>query len=128
MKKGTKVRHGSLWNLYKPQNHKNKKTMKRAKVQELPAMVGPGVEILKDKALDSLGDEFIEVRDKKAKLAEELGLIEDKIKGRMKDKGITTYRFGDQEMSIKPGNDHVKVKTIKVGSNGNGADEQEDEE
>jgi len=105
--------------------------MKRAKVQELPAMEGPGVGVVKDKALDSLGDEFIEVRDKKALLATELGTLEEKILDRMKTKGMTTYRFGDQEIVFKPGNDHIKIKTIKTikaDVNGNGADEEEDED
>ena len=57
--------------------------MKRAKVQELPAMTGPGVEVPKFKALDALADEFIDVRDKKAKLAEQQGLLEEKIDGFM---------------------------------------------
>lgn len=35
--------------------------------------------------------------------------------------GLTKYRFSDQEMILKPGKTHVKVKTVKVeGVEGNG--------
>lgn len=56
-------------------------------------MTGEGVALPKDRALDKLGDEFTDIRDKKAKLAEELGEIEMKIVERMNEKGVTRYVF-----------------------------------
>lgn len=95
----------------KPQNRTT--VMARPKAQDLPGVEGEGVAPIKDKKLEQLGDEFIEIRDKKAELATELTGIETKILDRMREKGIEVFRFGDQEMKLKPGKTHVKVKTIK---------------
>lgn len=88
--------------------------MPRAKATDLPGIEGPGVSVPKYKDLDRLGDEFIEVRDEKAKLAEKLGKIEDKIIDAMIDHGLTRYKFADQEAILKPGKQHIKIKTIKA--------------
>lgn len=40
--------------------------MARPKAQDLPGVEGEGVSPKKDKALEKLGDEFIEIRDQKA--------------------------------------------------------------
>jgi hypothetical protein len=90
------------------------KPMARPKATDLPGIEGPGVSELKDKKLDKLGDEFIDIRDKKASLAEELTAVETKAADRMGELGITRYRFSDQEMILKSGKTHVKVKTVKV--------------
>jgi len=86
----------------------------RAKAVDLPGMNGPGVEQVSDKKLDKLGDDFISIRDDKAKLAEELTAIEAKALERMAELGITRYRFSDQEMVLTPGKSHVKIKTVKA--------------
>ena len=86
----------------------------RAKAVDLPGMKGPGVEQVSDKKLDKLGDDFISIRDDKAKLAEELTAIEAKALERMAELGITRYRFSDQEMVLTPGKSHVKIKTVKA--------------
>jgi hypothetical protein len=85
----------------------------RPKAVDLPGMKGPGVEQVSDKKLDKLGDDFISIRDDKAKLAEELTAIEAKALDRMAELGITRYRFSDQEMILTPGKTHVKIKTVK---------------
>jgi hypothetical protein len=85
----------------------------RPKTKDLPGIEGPGVGQTADKKLDKLGDEFIDVRDQKAKLAEQLTGIETKAAERMGELGITRYRFSDQEMFLKPGKTHIKVKTVK---------------
>lgn len=85
-----------------------------AKQPDLTGVEGPGVSLPKDKALDKLGDEFIETRDKKATLATKLGDLEKKIIDRMAEKGLKHYRFGDQEMDVVETKLHVKVKTVKV--------------
>lgn len=96
--------------------------MPRPKPLDLPGVEGPGVSLPVDKALDKLGDEFIETRDKKAKLASKLGDLEKKIIEHMNEKGLKSYRFGDQEMEVKETKLHVKVKTVKV----DGVDPDED--
>ncbi len=77
-------------------------------------MSGPGVGPVKDSKLTKLADQFVDTRDDKAKLAEELTGIETKILDRMAELGISTYRFADQIMTLKPGATHIKVKTVKV--------------
>ena len=83
-------------------------------------MNGPGVAQERYKDLDRLGDEFIETRDEKAKLATKLGTIEKKLAEKMAEKGLARYRFGDQEMLIKIGATHIKIKTVKVDGAENG--------
>lgn len=87
--------------------------MARIKQTEIP-MEGEGVAPVKYKDLDRLGDKFIEIRDEKAELATALGKVEASIIEKMIEKGIAKYRFGDQEITVKPGKEHVKVKTVKV--------------
>lgn len=88
----------------------------KLKPQDLPAMDGPGVAVVKDKKLDALCDEFVEVRDEKAALAEKLGELEAQILDRMVELEITVHKFSDQVATIKPGKNHVKIKTVKTGA------------
>lgn len=76
-------------------------------------MEGAGVAPLKDKKLDGLCDQFIDIRDQKAELAEGLTAAETKILDRMNELGITVHRFSDQIATIKTGKNHIKIKTIK---------------
>lgn len=101
--------------------------MTRPKAQDLPNMDGPGVGVEKFKDLDRLGDKFIEIRDEKAALATKLRDTERKLAELMADKGITRYRFGDQEIVIKIGATHIKIKTIKVDGAANGEEDLENE-
>lgn len=77
-------------------------------------MEGAGVAPLRYKDIDRLADKFIEVRDQKAELAAELGKIEGRIADAMVEHGITKYTFSDQEVILKPGKTHVKIKTVKA--------------
>ena len=86
-------------------------------------MEGPGVGQPKYKDLDKLADQYVDVRDEKAALATKLGKIEGQIVDKMIEKGIRTYRFSDQEVTIKPGTTHIKIKTVKVDTASNGAGE-----
>lgn len=88
--------------------------MPRPKPQDLPLGNAPGVSLPKVKALETLGYKFIDIRDQKATLAEELGTIEKKMLDLMAEKGIERYRFGDQELNLKPGKNHVKIRTVKT--------------
>lgn len=90
---------------------------KKPKQEEIP-MEGPGIAPVKDKKLDALCDSFIDTRDSKAKLAEELGETEAKILDRMGELGIKVHKFGDQIATIKEGKNHVKIRTVKAESNG----------
>ena len=87
-----------------------------AKAKQLDALEdgGAGVGITTDKKLISLGDKFVEVRDSKAELATELTGIETKIIDRMRELKLRNFRFSDQLVTIKPGAEHIKIKTVKV--------------
>ncbi len=102
--------------------------MPRPKPLDLPNMTGPGVAQEKYKDLDRLGDEFIELRDKKAETATKMRTVEKKLAEKMSEKGITRYRFGDQEMLIKIGPTHIKIKTVKVEDIDNGEPETSGDE
>jgi hypothetical protein len=88
--------------------------MAKPKQIEIP-IEGKGVSPVKDRKLDKLGDEFIENRDTKARLAGELAGIESKIIDRMTELEIKSYKFSDQLVSIKTGKHHITIKTIKIG-------------
>lgn len=75
-------------------------------------MEGAGVAPLRYKDIDRLADKFIEVRDSKAELAKELTKIEGRIAEAMEEHGITKYTFSDQEVILKPGKAHVKIRTV----------------
>jgi hypothetical protein len=77
-------------------------------------MEGPGVAPVRFKDIDRLADQFIEVRDEKAALATKLGGIEEKIAEKMVEHGIERYQFSDQEVILKKGKTHIKVKTVKA--------------
>jgi hypothetical protein len=93
----------------------------RPTAQELPGVEGPGVGRVKDKILDRLSDEFIEIRDDKAALAGKLSKVEAKIADRMVELGITKYAFSDQMVEVKQGKVRIKIKTVKAESVENGA-------
>lgn len=95
-----------------------------AKLEQTDALEGEGagVGIKKDKKLDALADKFTDLRDEKATLAEKMTETEGKIIERMQEVGITIYRYADREVRIKPGNPHVKVKTVTVGATEPGDD------
>jgi hypothetical protein len=86
----------------------------RPQSQDLSLGNAPGVSLPKIKALETLGYKFIDIRDQKSELAEELGAIETKMLDLMAEKGIERYRFGDQGLILKKGKNHAKVRTIKV--------------
>ena len=86
---------------------------KRAKQVEMP-LKGDGVEPVTDDLLIQLGDEFVDIRDKKATLATELKATETKILDRMDELKIAVFRFSDQIVTAKTGARHVKIKTVKL--------------
>lgn len=101
--------------------------MKKPVTQDLPGVEGPGVSLPKFKDLDRLGDKFTSVRDEKAELAAKLGDIEASIAAKMVEHGLTKYKFSDQEIILKPGKTHIKIKTVKAVSDEDGADSADNE-
>lgn len=86
--------------------------MPRPKTQDLPGVEGPGVAPVKDKKLEALADSFVDKRDDKAALAEEMTAIESKIIDRMVELGTREFKYADKVVTIKTGGAHVKVKTV----------------
>lgn len=93
--------------------------MPRPKQDEMP-ISGPGVDVPRHKDIDRLADKFVDLLDERSTLSTEIGQTEAKLKEKLKEKGLTKYRYRDQEVVYKPGKDHVKIKTIKADSTGNG--------
>ncbi len=91
--------------------------MPRPKSEDLPGIEGEGVAPPRYKDIDRLADKFIDVRDQKAELATQLTKIEGQIAEAMADHGIAKYKFSDQEVILKTGKTHIKVRTIKVEGN-----------
>lgn len=98
--------------------------MARPKQDDLPSIEGEGVAPVKDKKLNSLCDKFIDIRDSKALMAEELTAVEKNILERMDELKITVHRFGDQIAQIKPGKSHVKIKTVQTATSAEDADNE----
>lgn len=69
---------------------------------------------VKIKELDRLGDKFIEIRDDKADLAGKLTKVEAQMAEIMEEHGVTKYQFSDQEIILKRGKVHVKIKSVKA--------------
>lgn len=76
-------------------------------------MQGPGVEVPKFKDIDRLADRFETKREERSKISEDITELEKKIAEAMKEHGITKYRYRDQEVILKTGKTHIKVRTIK---------------
>ena len=87
--------------------------MARPKVQELPNFVGEGITAPKDKKLDALADQFVDLRDSKAEIAEQITQVEKNIIDRMVELKLEKYRYADREVTIKYGKAHVKTKEVK---------------
>ena len=85
---------------------------KRPKQEDMP-LEGAGVAPIKDKKLEEWAEDFIEKRDAKALMAEEMTALEAKMLDRMSEKQIQVFRFADQELRLKPGKTHVKIKKVK---------------
>lgn len=110
---------------WRPLGAENRKINHMAKTAEdLPGIEGPGVGRVKDKMLDRLGGEIDDLREKRADLSEDITNVEKQIVARMKEKKLTVYFFGDREMRITPGTDHIKTKQRKDGK----PEEEEEEE
>ncbi len=93
----------------------------KEQVIDLPGIKGEGVELPSDKVLDKLGEKYIDLRDQKAKLAEEITALDKKAVERLAELGWQRYRFRDQEMFVKQGDPHIKIRTVEVGgANGEG--------
>lgn len=73
----------------------------------------------KDKKLESLADKYADLRDEKAKLAEEMTALEGKVIERMQEIKFSTVRYADRLITIKQGKAHIKIKTVT----NDGADE-----
>lgn len=94
--------------------------MARPKQDEIPGIQGEGVSKPVIKELDRLGDKFIDIRDQKAELASKLTKVEAQMAEIMAENQISKYHFSDQEVILKPGKTHVKIKTVKVEGSENG--------
>lgn len=97
--------------------------MPRPRQNDMDLGEAPGVAPVKVKALETLGYKFRDLRDEKTEIAEKMGKIESQMLDIMAEKGIEKYRFGDQELYLKKGKNHTKIKTVKVDAD----QEQEDE-
>lgn len=86
--------------------------MARPKAQDLPGVEGEGVAPVKDKKLEALADSFVDKRDEKAQLAEQMTAIESKIIDRMVELGTREFKYADKVVTIKIGATHAKVKTV----------------
>lgn len=100
--------------------------MPRLKQNDLPAIEGEGVAPKKIKAIEVAADDYVEKRDTRMSWTEKEVAARNKLITLMKEHGLEKYRFGDEEVSLKPGKDGVKVKKIDGTENENGEEEEED--
>lgn len=86
----------------------------KAEPQELPAMTGPGVEQPKFKDIDRAADSLHDLLEERAKISENITSHEKKVAEKMGEHGLTRYVYRDQEVILKPGKTHIKIKTVKA--------------
>jgi hypothetical protein len=102
--------------------------MPKPKQDDLGGMTGPGVEQPRHRDLDRLADKYDDLLENRAEISTSIGETEKQILDKMKEKGLTKYRYRDQVVEFKPGKDHIKIKTVKADSSGNGEAESEEKE
>lgn len=86
--------------------------MPRVKQEDLPAIEGEGVAPKRIKPIEVAADAYVDARDARMKLTEKEVEKRGKLIDLMKEHGLTKYRFGDEEVELKPGKDGVKVKKV----------------
>lgn len=100
--------------------------MARPKQEEIP-MEGPGVSVPRYKDIDRLADQYHDKLEERSTISEEITKLEGKLADKMNEYQLQKYRYRDQEVILKPGKTHVKVKAVKAeGAEANGADDSED--
>lgn len=102
--------------------------MPRTEQEDLGGMTGPGVEQPRHKDIDRLADKFEDLLEQRSGMTEQLRKTEDSIMEKMKEKGLTSYRYRDRQVVYKPGHDHIKIKSVRtdtVSTNGGGDTEEE---
>lgn len=87
-------------------------------------MEGEGVAQKRIKALDVLGDKYVEARDNRQAAGEEEIVAKANLIAKMQELGIKVYRYGDHEIDLLEGKVNVKVKNVD-GTEG-GDEEKED--
>lgn len=96
--------------------------MPRPKQNDLP-IEGEGVAPKKIKKLDIAADDYVEKRDTRMQWTEKEADAKAVLIQLMIEHKLERYRFGDQEVVLKPGSAGVKVKTV----DSVGGDEEEGE-
>lgn len=91
---------------------KDRINMPRIKQGDLPAIEGEGVAPKRIKALEVAADNYVDRRDTRMKLTEEEVAARSKLAELMKQHNLTIYRFGDEQVEVKPGKDKVKVRKV----------------
>jgi len=96
--------------------------MPRSKQNELPALEGEGVAAVRWKDIDAAADKYVDIRDERMKQTQKEVEARGKLIEKMREHGLSTYRYGDHEVELKSGKDGVKVKCI----DGTETEEEED--
>ena len=86
--------------------------MARAKQEELPSVEGPGVAPVRIKAIDVAADKYVDARDVRMEHTIKECKARDNLIDKMREHGLTSYRYGDHEVSLKDGKVGVKVKNV----------------
>jgi len=86
--------------------------MTRPKQGDLPAIEGEGVAQPRIKAIDVAADKYVDARDTRMEHTVKECKARDTLVEKMREHGLTSYRYGDHEVKIKDGKVGVKVKNI----------------
>lgn len=98
--------------------------MPKPKQEEMP-IEGEGVAPKRIKAIDVAADKYVEIRDTRMEWTEKECKARDNLVAKMKEHGLSMYRYGDHEVVLKEGDPKVKVKNVDATVT---AGEAEDEE
>lgn len=96
--------------------------MARPKQDDLPTIEGEGVAPKRIKALDVLGDKYVEVRDRYNEWKDKEQMAKADLIAKMEELKISVYRYGDHEIDL------TKKVNVKVKNVDSSADAEEEEE
>ena len=84
--------------------------MKKKKQEELPAMIGDGVELKMIPAIEQLASEYVEIRDERVALTQKENEAKARLLAAMHDHNVMDYKYDDYQVFVTASQETVIVK------------------
>lgn len=82
------------------------------KQEELPEMVGEGVEVKRIRSINNAADKYVDVRDQRMALTEQEVEARTNLLNLMKEHKLEMYSYDGHVVKIETGKDKVKVQSV----------------